>query len=123
MADTQYQKELLESWEEIFKKGQLTLWVLLALKSGPKYMAEISEFISSSTNGSLTIEDQSLYRALRRYNDAEMVAYKDVPGEKGPTRKEYVLTALGRTLLQQFLERNIIQVYFSKQIQKLILDR
>ncbi|NLT50195.1 MAG: PadR family transcriptional regulator, partial [Ignavibacteria bacterium] len=30
--------ELLSAWEETYKKGQLTLWVFLALKDGKKYV-------------------------------------------------------------------------------------
>ena len=33
--------DLLTSWEETYKKGQLTLWVFLALKDGQKYVDEI----------------------------------------------------------------------------------
>jgi phospholipid N-methyltransferase len=35
---------LLSSWEETYKKGQLTLWIFLAFKDGQKYVDEIKEF-------------------------------------------------------------------------------
>ena len=37
--------DLLSSWEQTYKKGQLTLWIFLALKDGQKYVDEIKEFI------------------------------------------------------------------------------
>ena len=37
--------DLLSSWEETYKKGQLTLWIFLALKDGQKYVDEIKKFI------------------------------------------------------------------------------
>ncbi len=41
------QKELLNAWEETYKKGQLTLWIFLALKEGPKYVNELQETIET----------------------------------------------------------------------------
>ena len=32
--------ELLSAWEETYKKGQLTLWIFLALKEDKKYVDE-----------------------------------------------------------------------------------
>ena len=38
-------EELLNAWEETYKKGQLTLWVFLALREGRKCVEEIKEFV------------------------------------------------------------------------------
>ena len=43
--DDTLQHELLTAWEETYKKGQLTLWIFLALKEGPKYVSELQESI------------------------------------------------------------------------------
>jgi DNA-binding PadR family transcriptional regulator len=83
-------------------------------------MAAISNFIHEATVGTFAVEDQSLYRALRRYHDAELIDYQDVPVDKGPQRKKYALTKTGVQLLQGFLERNIIPVYYVSRVQKLI---
>ena len=39
--------DLLNSWEETYKKGQLTLWIFLSLKDGDKYVDEIKYFIEN----------------------------------------------------------------------------
>src|SRR5437870_5091433 len=101
--DVEYAQSLLDGWEEVHKKGQLTLWVFLALKQGPKHMAAIKAFIEDATSGTLTVDDQSLYRALRRYHETEMADYDPAPGN-GPDRKVYRLTALGLRVLQLFLK-------------------
>lgn len=118
-----YEQDLLQAWEEVFKKGQLTLWVLLSLKAGPKHMAEIKDYIQTATNDTLSADDQSMYRALRRYYDAEMVTYTTEPGHNGPDRKVYALTETGVKILSSFVERNIAGVYFKPENQTLLGGR
>jgi len=120
MKLTTYEQSLLSGWEEVFKKGQLTLWILLALKDGPKYMADIKTFISSATNGVLSADDVSVYRALRRYVQAELLVFETVPGKGGPERKVYSLTPTGQKVLQAFCTRNIASVFYKPTIQTLI---
>jgi len=115
-----YEKKLLEGWEEVYKKGQLTLWIMLALKNGEKHMAEIKNFIENSTNNSLTADDKSLYRSLRRYYDVEMIDFTNQPSESGPDKKLYRLTDSGRKILERFIERNISSVFYKDQVIKLI---
>ena len=115
-----YEEQLLDAWEEVFKKGQLTLWILLALKDGPKHMAEIKQFIEKATDGSMTADDQSMYRALRRYHDAEMVGFTGEPGRNGPDRKVYRLTAIGHAVLESFVQRNILNVFYKPHIKRLV---
>ena len=115
-----YEKKLLDSWEEVFKKGQLTLWIMLALKDGPKHMAEIKEFIICATNGNVTADDQSMYRSLRRYYDAEMVDFKQEPGKGGPDLKIYSLSNIGKNILEAFIKRNIWDVFFKPDIKSLL---
>lgn len=116
-----YAQQLLASWEEIFKKGQLTLWIMLALKDGPKYMADIKQFIAEATNGILSADDHSMYRALRRYYEAELVDFTQIPGnQSGLDRKTYQLTKLGEEVLDAFVSRNITEVFFKPNIKQLI---
>jgi PadR family transcriptional regulator, regulatory protein PadR len=115
-----YEQQLLDGWEDVFKKGQLTLWIMLALKDGPKYMEEIKTFILSSTHGNLIADDQSMYRALRRYKDVEMVKYQTSPGQKGPDRKVYKLTTVGLNVLNAFVHNNITEVFYQPHIEALI---
>ena len=41
--------ELLNAWEETYKKGQLTFWVFLSLKENNKCVEEIKEFVAEET--------------------------------------------------------------------------
>lgn len=114
------EQELLYTWEEFHRKGQLTLWMLLALSDQPRHMAEIKLFIEQATKGTISADDKSIYRALRRYQLAEMVDFKLVPGEGGPERKSYFLTTAGRRVLYAFIDRNISNIYFDPNVDKLL---
>jgi DNA-binding PadR family transcriptional regulator len=111
--------ELLSTWEETYKKGQLTLWIFLSLKDGKKYVDEIKIFVEEESNLTMTCESQSLYRNLRKFQHLGVVDYETGVGNKGPERKYYFLTELGEKLLKNFIERNI-NLFFNKRIKNLI---
>lgn len=111
--------ELLSAWEETYKKGQLTLWIFLALKDGKKYVDEIKTFVEEQSKNTMTCESQSLYRNLRKFQHVGVVDFESGEGNKGPERKYYFLTELGLSLLNQFIERNI-KLFFNQQIINLI---
>lgn len=114
--------KLLESWEETYKKGQLTLWIFLSLKDGKKYVDEIKLFISKYSKNTISCEEQSLYRSLRKYVHLQIVNYKSRKGNKGPDRKYYYLTESGLELLHQFISRNI-NLFEDKKIKKLLNEK
>lgn len=114
-----YQQTLLSSWEETYKKGQLTFWLLLSLRDNKLYLNEIQDFIKRITKGTISCENQSLYRALRKHYDLEIVDYILKDGSKGPDRKYYFLTETGEELLQQFIERNI-SLFYDKKIKDIL---
>ena len=99
---------LVADWDEVYKKGQLSLWVLLAVYDGKKYAAQISQFMSEATNGEFEVKEQSLYRALRRFDDMGLVqiTLEESPNS-GPNRKYYQLTATGEAVVGRFVELNI----------------
>lgn len=101
-------EELLSAWEETYKKGQLTFWVFLALNEGSKCMEEIKEFVERMSEGTMSCEEQSLYRNLRKFQHLDIVAYDSRRVSKGPDRKYYFLTEMGRELFRRFVERNIM---------------
>ena len=121
MSNTQNKTllDLLSSWEETYKKGQLTLWIFLALKDEDKYVDEIKTFIEEKSKRTIRCEEQSLYRNLRKYQHIEVVNYNLKKGNKGPDRKYYYLTDTGKELLEKFIERNI-NLFFSTDINKLL---
>ncbi|MGB0932990.1 MAG: PadR family transcriptional regulator [Lishizhenia sp.] len=111
--------DLLSSWEETYKKGQLTLWIFLALKDGQKYVEEIKTFIEKKSKNTIHCEEQSLYRNLRKYQHIDVVTFENKKGNKGPDRKYYLLTQMGNELLEKFIERNI-ELFFSTEIKNLL---
>lgn len=115
-----YETQLLHGWEDVFKKGQLTLWIMLALKDGAKHTAEIKVFIHKSTNGLLSADDQSMYRALRRYVSADLVSFAMKPSKSGPDLKVYSLTETGLNVLDSFVKRNITGSLFKPNIIRLL---
>lgn len=119
-ALSKYELTLLDGWEEMYKKGQLTLWILLALKDCPKHMAEIKVFISKATQNTLSADDKSMYRALRRYYDADMIDFTNVPSINGPDLKVYRLTEVGGRVLAEFINRNITSVFHNPRTIKLL---
>lgn len=120
MKLSDYEQQLLDAWEEVSKRGQLTTWIMLALKDGPKHTALIKEFIAAQTKDVMATDDQSLYRALRRYLEAELVAVTTQPGDGGAERKVYHLTGAGQHVLDAFLDRNVKELFYQPEIRQLI---
>ena len=119
MNNNNHLTELLSAWEETYKKGQLTLWIFLALKDGKKYVDEIKTFVEEQSRNTMTCESQSLYRNLRKFQHVGVVDFEAGEGNKGPERKYYFLTDLGQSLLNSFIERNI-KLFFNEQIINLL---
>ena len=115
-----YDQQILEGWETAHKKGQLTFLILLALRDSPKHMASVKDFIMQATNDMFAVDDKSMYRALRRLSEIEMIDFIQEPGDGGPDRKVYDLTDVGNTVLNQFIERNITNLYYKPHIKKLL---
>jgi len=119
MSEEKLLMELLEAWEETYKKGQLTLWIFLALKEEKKYVDDIRVFVEESSDHTMSCEEQSLYRNLRKFQHLGVVDYELGKGNKGPERKYYFLTDLGHALLNQFITRNI-HLFFHTKIKNLL---
>ncbi len=105
--DEKVLNELLNAWEDTYKKGQLTFWVFLALRESPKCVDEIKESVVKLSEGTMSCEEQSLYRLLRKFLQLEMVSFETGKGNRGPDRKYYNLTVWGEKLFNRFVDRNI----------------
>ena len=100
--------QLVAEWDEVYKKGQLSLWVLLAIYESKKYAAEIIEFMQVVSGNEFQVKEQSLYRALRRFTGMGLVKVsEEASPNSGPKRKYYSLTPLGVAVLREFTIRNI----------------
>ncbi len=100
--------DLLKNWEDVYKKGLLTFWVLLFLHERPAYAYELSPAIAELSQGTIVADDNSLYRALNRFESLGIVASELRQSEVGPQRRYYRLTEAGTELLARFIRRNIL---------------
>ena len=99
--------ELLDTWEAVYKKGLLSFWMLLLLDTRPSYAFEMRPLIEQLSQGSISADDNSLYRALNRFEDLGIVASEVQPSPNGPARRYYRLSPAGQELLRRFIQRNL----------------
>ena len=99
---------LLNQWESVYKKGLLTFWLLLLLHERPMYVFEMGEVLAAASQGTVTADEKSLYRALRRFQAMGLVGSTWQTSDVGPRRRYYTLTTQGVALLQRFVRRNIL---------------
>lgn len=111
--------ELLTKWEETYKKGLLSFWILLLLYERPSYPYEMSAEISKLSQGTISVDDNSIYRALNRFEAAGIVKSELQQSNTGPQRRYYSLTHKGKTLLVNFTQRNI-QVFETPSVSERI---
>lgn len=98
----------LMQWEEVYKRGLLTFWMLLLLSQRERYAYELRTSIVDISQGSLDVDDNSIYRALKRFAEAGLVHSDLRPSESGPARRYFSLTPAGHDLLVRFIERNVL---------------
>ena len=106
--DEQILSILLDQWEGTYKKGLLTFWLLLLLHERPMYVFEMGQALVDASQGTITADGKSLYRALRRFERIGLVESTWRSSEVGPRRRYYHLTGLGTELLRRFVRRNLL---------------
>lgn len=99
--------DLLTKWEETYKKGLLSFWILLLLYERPSYPYEMSAEVTKISQDTISVDDNSIYRALNRFESVGIVTSELQQSSTGPQRRYYSLTDTGVTLLIQFIQRNI----------------
>jgi PadR family transcriptional regulator PadR len=99
---------LLKNWEEVYKKGFLTFWILLFLHERPAYAYEMSTAITELSQGMVSADEKSMYRALSRFETFGIVSSELELSNLGPRRRYYHLTDSGLALLRRFIQRNIL---------------
>lgn len=100
--------DLLETWEGTYKKGLLSFWILLLLDRRPTYAFEMNPLIRELSQNTISADDNSLYRALNRFEQLGLISSQRQPSELGPARRYYSLTDAGRDLLIRFTQRNLL---------------
>ena len=99
--------ELLTKWEETYKKGLLSFWILLLLYERSSYPYEMSAEVAKISQGTISVDDNSIYRALNRFESVGIVKSELQQSNTGPQRRYYSLTNKGKNLLTEFTRRNI----------------
>jgi len=117
--EERYIDNLLTQWEENYKKGLLSFWLLLLLAQRKAYPYEIKAAIEQLSQNTISADDNSIYRALNRLAETGVVNSEVLPSETGPSRRYFFLTDLGRELLTRFITRNIL-VFEHPQVAELI---
>ena len=100
--------ELLAQWEETYKKGLLSFWLLLLLSKRRAYPYEINKAIRELSQNTISADENSIYRALNRLTQSGVVDSQVQSSDTGPSRRYYFLTDLGSELLTRFITRNIL---------------
>jgi DNA-binding PadR family transcriptional regulator len=77
---------------------QIAFEILLTLASGERHGYAIIQDIESRSQGSLSVETGTLYRALQRLAEEDLVRLTDAPRglEDDERRRFYAITAEGR---------------------------
>ena len=100
--------DLLSRWEESYKKGLLSFWLLLLLHERPAYAFEMNARVEALSHGTISADEKSIYRALNRFEEIGVLNSELQPSSQGPARRYYTLSTRGLHLLQCFIERNIL---------------
>lgn len=112
---------LLEKWETVYKRGLLSFWILLLLQRREMYAYEMQDEIRRLSGGSIAPDENSIYRALRRFAREGLVSSERVPSDVGPKRRYFSLSAKGRRLLTRFIRRNLL-VFRQPDVEALMAD-
>ena len=99
--------DLLLTWETNYKKGLLTFWMLLVLHRQPAYALELGGLVEQASLGTLSADENSIYRALSRFERLGLLEGEWRPSDVGPARRYFRLSDKGLRLLRAFTERNI----------------
>jgi len=82
-------------------RGTLDLLVLKALAWGPRHGYAVSQWIKAVTDGTLLVEEGSLYPALQRIQRKGWIQSRWGVSDTGRRARFYELTAEGRTRLER----------------------
>lgn len=110
---------LLTQWEETYKKGLLSFWLLLLLTKRKAYPYEIKDEITNLSQNTINADENSIYRSLNRLAQSGIVDSELQSSDTGPSRRYFYLTDLGKELLKRFTFRNI-KVFQNPQVSDLI---
>ena len=76
-------------------RGRLELLILAVLRDDPGHGYDVGQRLRERSDGAFEIQEGSLYPALHRLERAKLVSSRWRPGDGGPRRRVYTLTARG----------------------------
>jgi len=79
----------------------------------------MSAEVAKISQGTISVDDNSIYRALNRFESTGIVKSELQQSSTGPQRRYYSLTNTGKTLLTEFIKRNI-QVFETPSVSERI---
>jgi len=86
-------KNLLTQWEETYKKGLLSFWLLLLLAQRKAYPYEVKAAINEMSRNTINADENSIYRALNRLADFGIVDSEVLPPRLDPAEGIFPLPA------------------------------
>jgi len=110
--------QLLAKWEEVYKRGLLSFWLLLQLHERACYPYEMADAIERLSQGSVSVDHNSIYRALGRFQEMGVVHSEYRESGSGPDRRYFSLTRNGLMLLADFIRRNVVVLASPKVAQR-----
>ncbi|MBN2084955.1 MAG: PadR family transcriptional regulator [Anaerolineales bacterium] len=108
MLIKQTEAQFLSNWEDVYKKGLLTFWLLLFLHQRPAYAYEAGAEVERLSQGTVHADENSIYRALNRFESLGLAKSELRESEIGPKRRYYSLSRAGSAILAGFINRNIL---------------
>jgi DNA-binding PadR family transcriptional regulator len=81
----------------------------------------MSAEIMKISQGTISVDDNSIYRALNRFESVGIVRSELQQSSTGPQRRYYSLTNTGKALLTAFIQRNI-QVFETPSVSERIAN-
>lgn len=84
-------------WQSEMRKGVVEMCVLSALSDGAMYGYKITQVLNAFET--LRMRDSTLYLILARLERDNLISVQKVASDKGPMRKYFSLTQVGRERL------------------------
>ena len=91
--------------ESLLPLRPVELLLLTMLARGPRHGYGLRQDVLEHTGGRIALEVGSLYRSIRRLDDAKLLVEAPAPADEDERRIYYRLTPLGRRVLAAELRR------------------
>jgi PadR family transcriptional regulator AphA len=94
---------------EMAARKTLDYVILAGLLRQPRSGYDLSRWMAGETSHFFSIGHSSVYPALSRLEEAGLVEHRTVASERGPKRKVYSITEVGREALLSWAEEPVVE--------------